>query len=293
MDVFTSIPFKHLPKASVLAYTLKLLHPGWTFHLCISDHKSSGLDANFESNLFDRIIWIEEVDIENLYPWIFKHSVAEVPIVIKWPIALYLLENGSEKLMYLDPDIAIFHPLHDIERLLDTHTVVLTPHLLEHEYIIQTILNNEISILNRSNSNLGFFALSSKTKGKRFAKWFSQRLLEFFDANMAHSLLTDQDLSNLPSGFFPDLYILRDPGYNVASWNLSKRSLSFSRNGTILVSGSPIKFYNFTGFDSGVGAAMAFRRSEGNHILSEIWTWYRLQMQRYGHEFPRSKGVTK
>jgi hypothetical protein len=75
MDVFTSIAVNYLPKACVLASTLKLRHPEWRFHLCISDQNSTNLRLKAAREPFDTIIWIEELDIENIYQWIFKHTV--------------------------------------------------------------------------------------------------------------------------------------------------------------------------------------------------------------------------
>ena len=37
MIVFTSITLNYLPKAKILAKTLKQFHPDWQFHLVISD----------------------------------------------------------------------------------------------------------------------------------------------------------------------------------------------------------------------------------------------------------------
>ena len=49
--------------------------------------------------------------------------------------------------------------------------------------------------------------------------------------------------------------IIRDPGYDVASWNLDCRKLSFNEEGVLMVNSEyPLRFYHFTGYDSGAGA---------------------------------------
>ena len=47
-------------------------------------------------------------------------------------------------------------------------------------------------------------------------------------------------------GMFGGLLVVRDPGCNVASWNLSRRRLAFGPGGALTVNGSPLKFYHFT-----------------------------------------------
>ncbi|MGC9964454.1 MAG: hypothetical protein ABSE08_03525 [Syntrophobacteraceae bacterium] len=284
MDVFTSIALNYLPKARVLASTLKLCHPEWKFHLYISDRNSANLKLDTAGGLFDTILWIEELDIENIYKWIFKHTVVETCTAVKGPIALSLLKRGAEKVMYIDPDIAVFNRLDEIDRLLDSHSVVLTPHLLEFEDVKSAVEDNEICALRHGVFNLGFFAVNNSSEGLRFADWFNQRLLEYCYADIPHGLFTDQRWCDLAPTFFQDLHILRDPGCNVASWNLSRRNLTFSPDGTLLVNGSPLKFYHFTGYDSGIGNVMTLKYSGGNHIVSEIWTWYGHQLAKHGQQ---------
>lgn len=284
MDVFTSIVTNYLPKARVLASTLKLRHPDWRFHLCISDRNSTNSRLKTTGEPFDSVIWIEELNIENIYQWIFKHAVVEICTAVKGPVALSLLQRGAEKVMYIDPDIAVFNRLDEIDRLLDDHSVVLTPHLLEFEDVKSAIEDNEVCALKHGVFNLGFFAINNSSEGNRFANWFNQRLLEYCYADIPNGLFTDQRWCDLAPTFFQDLHILRDPGCNVASWNLSRRKLEFSRDGTLLVNGGPLKFYHFTGYDSGAGDTMTLRYCGGNHIVGEIWTWYRRQLQKHGQQ---------
>ena len=84
---------------------------------------------------------------------------------------------------------------------------------------------------------------------------------------------------------FNDVAIIHDPGYNVASWNLDKRKVTMSDKGQIVVNGKfPLRFYHFTGYDSGAGDAMTTRYGEGNQIIKEIWNWYGHKLQDYGQE---------
>lgn len=283
MDVFTSIALNYLAKARVLASTLKISHPNWKFHLYIADSNRSDFSLR-TSEPFDSINWVEDLDIKNIRQWIFKHTIVELCTAVKGHIAHLLLRSGAEKVIYLDPDIAVFNPLHDIERLLDRYPILLTPHLLEFENSIPAIMDNEVCSLKHGVFNLGFFAVNNQEEGMRFANWFEDRLLEFCHDEIQNGLFTDQKWCDLAPAFFPNLHILRDPGCNVASWNLSKRSLAFSPDGTILVNGSPLRFYHFTGYDSGAGSVMTRRYGNNSRILDEIWQWYRRQLEKHGQK---------
>lgn len=284
MDVFTSITLNYLPKARILASSLKLRHPEWKFHLCVSDRNTSMAKLEIAEEPFDTIIWIEDLEIDEIYKWIFKHTVVEICTAVKGPVALSLLKNGAEKVMYLDPDIAVFNSLETIDKLLDKHSVILTPHLLEFEDTKAAIEDNEICALKHGVFNLGFFAVNNSSEGMLFARWFNDRLLEYCYADIPNGLFTDQRWCDLAPTFFGNLLVLRDPGCNVASWNLSKRNLSFSGDGTLLANDSPLKFYHFTGYDSGAGNMMTLKYCGGNHVVGEVWNWYGRQLEKQGHE---------
>jgi hypothetical protein len=53
---------------------------------------------------------------------------------------------------------------------------------------------------------------------------------------------------DLVPGIFPDVKILRHPGYNVAYWNLPHRTVETTPAGTT-VNGASLRFFHFSGFD--------------------------------------------
>lgn len=284
MDVFTSIALNYLPKARLLASSVKKKHPDWTFHLCICDRMPADTPVDFSEALFDNIIWIEDLPIENLDGWIFKHSIVEICTAVKGTVIHQLLEQGAEKVIYLDPDIAVFNALTDIENLLDDYPIVLTPHNFNMEEELEAIADNEIGPLKHGVFNLGFVALNNTEEGLRFASWWKDRLIHFCYDDIPNGLFTDQKWCDLAPVFFENLHILRDPGANVASWNLSRRRLKISNEGVILVNNSPLKFFHFTGFDSGSGEIMTRKYASGNPVVYEIWNWYKAQLAKQDHD---------
>jgi len=71
--------------------------------------------------------------------------------------------------------------------------------------------------------------------------------------------------------------VVRDPGYNVASWNLSRRQVAIGKDGAITVNGVPLRFWHFTKLGP-MGDAMTKKYGGTNFPVYEIWRWYKAQV---------------
>src|SRR5271166_901635 len=157
---FTSASFAYLDRVGVLVETLRRHHPGWVFWLCLVDSEPHGFVFDPAQKGIDRVVRIGELGIPDLTRWIFLHDVVELCTAVKGPMLCKLLEEGAKKIVYLDPDIAVFESLSAIEMLLDSYDVVLTPHQAEPDVDYQAICDNEIGSLKHGVYNLGFFAVA-------------------------------------------------------------------------------------------------------------------------------------
>ena len=95
-----------------------------------------------------------------------------------------------------------------------------------------------------------------------------------------HGVFVDQKWCNLIPCFFDDVKTLRDPGFNVASWNLSSREVRITDTGEIRVNGEPLRFFHFTKLGP-VGDTMTRRYAGGNTDVYELWWWYRQEVEKY------------
>ncbi|EQD79714.1 glycosyl transferase group 1, partial [mine drainage metagenome] len=93
--------------------------------------------------------------------------------------------------------------------------------------------------------NLGFVAVS-RAAGP-FLAWWQVRLRRDAIVDPRAMLFTDQRWVDLAPGYFP-VHILRDPGCNVAYWNLGTRTIAWS-GGAYTVNGHPLRFLHFSGYD--------------------------------------------
>lgn len=274
---FTSASYSYLDRARVLAETVKHFHPNWTLWLCLSDCEPDDFVFDIEKEKFDRLVRIEELDIPDLQRWMFVHDVVELCTAVKGAMLFKMLASGADKVIYLDPDIALFRDISPIPDLLDRHAIVLTPHLLAPEPTRGGVLDNEIGSLKHGVYNLGFIAVRNSQEGIEFARWWRDRLIDFCFDDIPNGLFTDQRWSDLIPAFFPTTHILRDAGYNVACWNLINRQIIFQPTGEIWAGDFLLRFFHFTKVNS-VGEKVLEQYANGRSEVFELLHWYRQRL---------------
>lgn len=288
MLVYTSITKSYLPKARVLAKSVKSFHPEWTFVLLFSDDLPAHFDLAKEP--FDEVLMIHQLPLENWRQWAFGHSIVELCTAVKGMAAeVFAARPGIKKIMYLDPDTCVFDSLSELDVILESSEIILTPHLLVPERRYEAILDNEVSTLKHGIFNLGFFAARTSGQGLDFIKWWSSRLIHFCEDNIPNGLFTDQKWCDLAPAFFSRLHILRDPGYNVATWNIEHRPLSFERDGRLFAGGNPLRFYHFTSYDNGNGLAMLQKYARDSSSAKQVWENYGARLEASGQNDTKLK----
>lgn len=280
VHAFTSFSYSYLNRARVLARTLKTLHPNWVIWAVLTDKEPADFSLDLEKEQFDRVVTAEELFGEGTERWLFGHDVVEACTAVKGRASAHILRQaGCTKLFYFDPDIAVFNPMDEVVDLLDSYSIVLTPHQIDPEPHTdrRAIQDNEIASLNYGVFNLGFVAMANDGEGRRFAKWWDERLQDWCHDRLDLGIFVDQKWCDLVPCFFDSVKVLRDPGYNVASWNLSQRRMVYDENGTALINGRPLRFYHFTKLGA-VGDTMTQRYARDNTEVYELWWWYRQQV---------------
>jgi lipopolysaccharide biosynthesis glycosyltransferase len=273
LHLFTSITSNYIPKARVLANSAKRMHPEYQFHLMLCDELPP--DFNLSEEPFDTVIQIADLEIPDEKSWVFKHNIVELCTAVKGRAAQTILEKyNPDGVIYFDPDIVIFSSLESLTENLFRTSILLTPHLTQPENSLQAILDNEVCALRHGIYNLGFLGVRNTETGHEFLKWWADRLLELCYDDKEQGIFTDQRWADLVPAFFEDYIILREPTYNVATWNLSHRHATGTLESGVLINGKPLCFYHFSGFDSGAQEIMLSRYGVGSPILFELRQWY-------------------
>ena len=274
VHAFTSLTFSYLNRARVLAETLKRHHPDWWFVAVITDSPPQWYRFELDIEPFDEVIWGDELMGEEARAWLFKHDVVEVCTAVKGAVLESLLARDVGPVFYFDPDIAIFETLNPLVERLEDASILLTPHQLEPDDPTPSVRDNEMSSLRHGVFNLGFLAVRNDAEGRRFAHWWSDRLRRFCYDDREDGLFVDQKWCDLAPAFFERVHIIRDPGCNVASWNLNRRTVEIGQDGKIMVNGRLLRFFHFTKLGP-TGDMMTERYAGENVEVYEIWTWYK------------------
>ena len=120
-------------------------------------------------------------------------------------------------------------------------------------------MDNELCCLRHGVFNLGFLAVKTTGQGREFIDWWADRLRRFCYDEIPNGLFTDQRRVDLAPAYFDDIAIVREPEFNVATWNLTHRRATGRAPYEIGINGEPLVFYHFSGFDSGTQQVMLDR----------------------------------
>jgi hypothetical protein len=113
--------------------------------------------------------------------------------------------------------------------------------------------------------------------GARFAKWWSERLEVYCHDDPARGLFVDQRWCDHVPVFFDRVHILKDPGYNTASWNVNQRRIWIDGEGNVRSNESLLRFWHFTKLGP-LGDTMTRRYARDQIVVYELWQWYRQQV---------------
>lgn len=277
IHAYTSFTYCYLNRARVFAATLRKYHPDWVIWAVLCDKEPEGFDIDWATEDFDRVLTVEDLLGERADSWMFGMDVVEACTAIKGvAMKRILAEDDCQKLLYFDPDIALFNPVDNIVDALEEFSIVLTPHQIDFEQKDDkaAILDNEICSLIHGVFNLGFIAIRNDKEGIRFSEWWADRLFDWCYDEKNIGLFVDQKWCDLVPCFFDNVLVLRDPGCNVASWNISQRKMTFDKDGMALVNGKILRFFHFTKLGA-VGDMMTMRYAKDNIEIYELWRWYR------------------
>jgi lipopolysaccharide biosynthesis glycosyltransferase len=275
--VCTIIAKNYLAFARTLAQSFHSFHPDYKVYVLIVDDFETVIapDECFE------IIKLTDLNIPDLPALCFKYDVKELCTAVKARLLEYLLhEKPITRVMYLDPDILVTGPLTQLFEKLSTFDIILTPHL-DTDYPADGLLPDDGYILRAGQFNLGFIAINSSENGQTFLNWWKQKLDENCVIDLVKGYFVDQKFIDFVPILFKNCWIERDPGYNVAYWNLHSRRLSRS-NGVWKCNDGPLYFFHFSGYSAdGPGISSHIPTSLARHLLSnrpdlkELFEMYR------------------
>jgi hypothetical protein len=233
---FTVCASNYFGKALVLQQSYQKYHPESDFYVLIVDKKHTRLDTQHSGA---HVLWVEDLGIEGFSSYAFKFDLVELSTNVK-PYTMTILLGHYDQVLYLDPDICVYSDLSPVFDALACNSIVVTPHALTPNETA------DCGFLRFGSFNLGFLGVSKCEESFEFLDWWSRRCLEYGYTEPQLGLSVDQKWIDLAPSFFAGLKILRDPGLNVAPWNLHERTI-LKREGAWLVNEKyPLRFFHFS-----------------------------------------------
>lgn len=239
MKICTIVASNYIPQARVLAASLARVHPELELTTLIVDPIEPPANKSFEV-IFPEGLGLSAATIHHLA---MIYTPVELCTALKPHLLSWALRQG-EHAVYLDPDIEVFARLDEVALLTAEHDIVLTPHVTE-PIPRDGLRPNELHILEAGVYNMGFIAVGSKAQD--FLDWWAERLLVDSISDPRNTLFVDQRWVDFVPALWEPL-LLKDPGYNVAFWNLHSRKIERGPDG-LTVNGRPLRFFHYSAFD--------------------------------------------
>ena len=292
---FTICSFNYLAQAWTLADSLRQHAPEYECVVCISDRGRGRGDAE---RLDHRMLWVDAIGDEVLDEMRERYSVVEFCTSIKPLLFLHFFKTESAvQVVYLDPDVLLLHSLDCVNRELEHCEILVTPHALS-PFPFDDCVPRESQVLKFGLYNLGFLALREGPGCREFLLWWWERTRRWCHMNPGEGLYTDQKWVDLAPLFFSHVSVSRNPGLNVAPWNLHERNPSL-KEGCYFVHDFPLIFYHFSKYNPHSPQFMsamhekdeAFRYSfENRPILKRLYDEYRTEL--LAHDYDLFAGVS-
>ena len=284
MDFCTIIAKNYVPFARVLARSVAEHRPDARCFVLVTDDTAGYIEPAQEP--FE-LVEIPALGIERFDHMAAMYDVLELSTAVKpWLLRHLMAERGSQRLVYLDPDIRLFDALDEVDSLLHESSVVVTPHLTE-PMPRDGAKPTERDILESGAYNLGFLGISAGHDADRLLDWWSERLETDCIVAPAEALFVDQRWIDFAPGLVESFHVLRDPGYNVAYWNLAGRDVRRAGAG-YEVNGRPLRFFHFSGFDPRVPGRLSKHQNRiglsERPALRELCDAYGADLLREGFE---------
>ncbi|HWW59838.1 MAG TPA: glycosyltransferase [Thermoanaerobaculia bacterium] len=259
MLVYTICTQSYLAYSEVLAATFARHNPGQRLSVVVLDGDETTRVENADVVLIDQLPFESAAELHRMQT---IYDVVELATAIKPWAFRYFLDRGHETVIYLDPDIEVFASLADLEPLAREHGIVLIPHSTK-PLPDDNKLPSERDLLLAGTFNLGFLGIGPGARP--FLEWWSQRLRRHCINDVANGYFVDQRWIDLVPGYF-DHAILKDPGYNVAYWNLPNRTVELIGD-CYFVDGSPLRFFHFSGFSPNASHLLTRHQGTSPRIL--------------------------
>jgi hypothetical protein len=243
---FTLCSNNYLAQAKTLGDSLLKHNSDIYFIIGLVDKLDPAIDYSFFRP--HEILAYSDLNFREFDGMVERYNIVEFNTAVKPYYIDYFFASYPEcTVYYIDPDIEIFDSFEDLSEILAKgYDFILTPHLVEPR-IEQSKFEKQV--LNVGIYNLGFITIKKSIISQFFVDWWKARLEFDCKINFGKGLFVDQIWINYLPSFYDNVFILRDPGYNMGYWNFAERTLSTHDGRFIVNEQYRLRFFHFSNFN--------------------------------------------
>ncbi len=236
--------------AQVLLHSCRQHHPEADLYVMYVDRPPASWR---EQTPGTHVLHADELNIPDWSRYAFQYTPFELAVSLKPHALAHLQQLGYEKIVFLDGDMQLYGPMHEVFDALEHSSIVVTPHLLKPLTVdAQTSPPEEATYLAAGAYNSGFVAVRSDRSGCQFTAWWRAMHRELCIIDFAQSIFVDQGWMSLVPGMFDGVHILREPGYNTGHWSFGQFAFtelesSERTSSGVAVDGRPLILLHFSG----------------------------------------------
>jgi hypothetical protein len=243
MIICTTATLSHMPFVLELSHSIRRFFPSVKIVLGLVETEVPESLRN--SPWVDEVILAKDLSIPNFDQFIFKLTESMSKNTIKAQLMNQIIKHDEQAdvVVYVDCYSKFLGDIPEALSLLDHHSIVLTPHLIDANYLDS--YERELMLLNDGSFFAGFIALKRDDEAKDFLSWWSDKLNQDIRDPYGSDFF-DQKWLNFVNVFF-NAAILRHSGYQLGFWNFhedSRAIISVKDHGIELM-GGPLRLINF------------------------------------------------
>ncbi|GAB4016021.1 glycosyl transferase [Spirosoma koreense] len=253
---FTICSINYLAQARTLGDSLQKTNPDYQYVIGLVDRLDA---ANLPPELVPAypMLEVDKIGIPDFAAMCDRYDITELNTAVKPFFIDYFYKTypDATAVIYFDPDIIVFQPLHQLDEALAHYSLVLTPHTCSPTPDWER--PNDQHHLNTGIFNLGFIGLRNDATARQFVDWWKDRLVYECRIDLCEGLFVDQHWVNFAPVYHDNVLIDHHLGYNVAYWNLHERHFSQTDAGNWQIrnplnpseKAEPLQFFHFSGYN--------------------------------------------
>lgn len=277
MIICTVISNSHISQLLTLNQSIESFYPDTKHLVCLIERDLSKVKKH------SKIEWVLAKDLYEGDFELFqsKYSIYETAGACKPLILDYALKKFSneKRFLYLDADTFLYSRLYEIERLINNSDIIVTPQIIYPSFKDE-LINTEINLLKTGIINTGIIACNRTKNTVRLIKWWKDRLHDFCFVDIPQGLYTDQKWFDFIPVYSDNFQILKEPGYNVAYWNLHEREIKYEIN-ELYINDKPLRIFHFSSIKQLEKTFTSTNNLTGRYLLKE----YQSKLNQNGYDY--------